>query len=172
MSAATPADAAWVVLGRIEGLYGVAGMVKVYSFTDERADILRYPRWWLQQGRDWRPYRVAMGRQQGKTLVAQLEGVVDREQARALLGKTIAVPREQLPPLPPGEYYWSQLEGLQVYNPQGQHLGQVDHLFETGANDVLVVRAVDGSEILIPYTVVQAVDLAAGRLEADWQLDY
>ena len=168
----SPDDADWVILGRIEGIFGVAGMVKVFSYTEYRPDILEFPTWWLGQPGNWRPYKVMEGREQAKTLVAQLEGVDDREQARALLGQSIAVPREQLPPLEADTYYWSELVGLQVLNPGGELLGILDHLFETGANDVMVVRAPAGGEILIPYTAVLAVDLAQQQIRVDWQADY
>lgn len=167
----SPEDADWVILGRIEGIFGVAGMVKVFSYTEYRPDILEYPTWWLGQPGNWQAYTLLEAREQGKTLVAQLEGVGDREQARALLGQSIAVPREQLPALDEDTYYWSQLVGLQVLNPEGEPLGIVDHLFETGANDVLVVRAA-GGEILIPYTAVLEVDLAQKQIRVDWQADY
>jgi 16S rRNA processing protein RimM len=90
------------------------------------------------------------------------------------------VPADRLPALAEGEYYWHQLEGLEVWcgasEGDGQVLlGTVDHLIETGANDVLVVRASPGSmdqrERLIPYLpgdVVTGVDLAAGRMEVNW----
>lgn len=168
----SPDEADWVVLGRIEGIFGVAGMVKVFSYTEYRPDILEFPVWWLGQPGAWTAWKVIFGREQGKSLVAQLEGVTDREQARVLLGQSIAVPREQLPVLEADNYYWSELVGLRVLDREGESLGTVDRLFETGANDVLVVRAPTGGEILIPYTAVLDVDLAQQQIRADWQADY
>lgn len=85
----------------------------------------------------------------------------------------IGVRRDQLPATAPDEYYWNDLLGLEVMNLQGEPLGRVDHLIETGANDVLVVRG--ERERLIPFVlnqVVMRVDLKAGEIEVDWDKDY
>ena len=165
----------WVVLGQVQGVSGVSGLLKVYSYTEKMADIFQYRQWWLQhpQGQEWRPYALVMGRQQGKTLVAQLDGVSDREQAKSLTGALIAIPRAELPALPAGEYYWSDLVGLEVFNREGERLGQIEKILPTGANDVLVLRTEDGAERLIPYGhLVLQVDLQARRMDVDWQADY
>ncbi|MCY1431600.1 Ribosome maturation factor RimM [compost metagenome] len=111
-------------------------------------------------------------------LTAKIKGLDDREEARGYAGFLICVPRSQLPALQDDEYYWYQLEGLKVINQDGQLLGQVDHLLETGANDVLVVKPCTGSlddrERLLPYTgqCVQSVDLSAGEMRVDWDADF
>lgn len=163
-----------VVLGRISGIHGVRGEVKVFSETRERAGILEYPLWQLRVSSGWRAVRLLGGHVQGSgVVVARLEGVEDRDQARALIGTEIAVRREELPPPGPGTYYWADLEGLTVVNQDGVVLGTVSHLFETGANDVLVV--VDGErERLIPYTreAVKQVDLQARTIRVDWDPEF
>lgn len=170
----TPSRAAEnpVVMGRVIGLFGVRGWVKVYSHTRDKADLLHYRCWLVQRPEGWREYRVAEGRAQGPGLVARLEGIEDRDQASGLVGSDIAVPQADLPPPAPGEYYWTQLEGLRVVNQDGIELGQVSHLFETGANDVMVVRG--ERERLIPYIrdVVKQVDLAAGEMRVDWDAEF
>lgn len=163
-----------VVLGRISGIHGVRGEVKVFSETRERAAILDYPLWQLRLAGGWKAVRLLGGHVQGSgVVVARLEGVEDRDQARALIGTEIAVRREELPPAEPGTYYWADLEGLTVVNLEGVVLGTVSHLFETGANDVLVV--VDGErERLIPYTreAVKQVDLQARTIRVDWDPEF
>ncbi|HEB76976.1 MAG TPA: 16S rRNA processing protein RimM, partial [Methylothermaceae bacterium] len=102
-------------------------------------------------------------------------GIDTRDQAEALKGAQISIAREQLPDLPPGEYYWTDLIGLRVIDTEGRDLGQVANLLETGANDVLIVRGAGRREILIPWIrdrVIRKVDLAAGRIEVDWDPDY
>lgn len=162
----------FVVLGRISGIYGVQGWVKVYSETRIRADILGYDQWWLRRPGGWQKVRLIEGRMQGEGVIARLEGVNDRDAARGLIGTEIAVLRRELPPAEPGEYYWSDLEGLRVVNLDGVELGTVSHLFETGANDVLVV--VGERERLIPFTrdAVKEVDLQARLLRVDWDADF
>jgi 16S rRNA processing protein RimM len=161
----------WVVLGRIAGVYGVKGWVKVVSETDPPANILGYAPWRLSQGdRQW---EVELeGRPHGKGVIAHLRGCDDRDQAARLVGATIAVDRERLPPAAEGEYYWTDLEGLRVRNLQGIELGCVDHLFETGANDVMVVRG--ERERLLPFidSVILRVDLPGGLISVDWDADF
>jgi 16S rRNA processing protein RimM len=162
-------------VGRVVGLYGVQGWVKIESWTEPRLRIFDYQPWLLVSAPGVeREVDGVKGRAQGKGMVAQLPGVNDREQAMALVGQDIQVARSQLPSAASGEYYWVDLEGLAVSTADGVALGRVSHLFATGANDVLVVR--DGDrERLIPYvmgSVVLAIDLAAQQMVVDWDPDF
>jgi 16S rRNA processing protein RimM len=159
-----------LLLGRISGIYGVKGWIKVFSYTRPAENILNYPSWYLKHRDEEMFYKVREGRPQGKGLVASLEGIEDRDIARLLVGADIYIERDQLPSLPEGEYYWTDLLGLQVINRQGQSLGEVVEILETGANDVLVVKG--ESRELIPWvwgTYLLDVDLEAGRITVDWQ---
>jgi len=164
----------FVILGRVSGLHGVRGWMKVFSETREREAILDFDPWYLRVGGEWRAHKPLEGRMQGKGgVVARLEGVDDRDQAQVLIGAEIAVRREQLPKPKRGEYYWFDLEGLVVTNLEGVSLGTVSHLFETGANDVLVVT--DGErERLIPFTknAVKKVDLESRTMQVDWDAEF
>ncbi len=159
-------------LGRIVGLWGVRGWVKVESYTRDRAEICQYSPWLVGEGEAFESVDVAACRRHGPTVVACLTGYDDRTKAAALVGKTVAVPASALPSLGEGEYYWAQLEGLKVRNTEGLLLGVVSHLFETGANDVLVVQG--ERERLIPYIaeVVRKIDLANEVIEVDWDADF
>ncbi len=162
-----------VIVGRISGLYGVQGWVRVFSHTAPRASILNYSPWYLQQAGRWEERTLNAGRVHGKGIVAQLEGCSEREQAVALMGAVIAVRRDQLPAIAPGEFYWTDLEGLRVRTREGIELGVIDHLFETGANDVVVVKG--ERERLIPYIwkdVICSVDLEAGLMIVDWDPEF
>ena len=170
-----------VTLGRIAGLFGVHGWVKVHSYTRPPQAILEYDVWLVGKHCDWHTQQLREGRQQGRGIVARLADTSSREQASALVGADIGVPLEQLPALPQGEYYWAELEGLRVVNLEGLTLGVVSHLLETGANDVMVVvpegvsaRSVAAQSRLIPYVrqVVKQVDLESGIVRVDWNPDY
>lgn len=167
-----------IVLGKITSVHGVRGEVKIYSFTDPIDNLLGYPAWTLKRDGEVKQVELVSGRLQGKILVAKLKGLDDREVARTFAGFDICVPRALLPDLDDGEYYWHQLEGLKVIDLQGQLLGRLDHLLETGSNDVMVVKPCPGSlddrERLLPYTeqCVQKVDLAAGEMRVDWDADF
>lgn len=174
----TPSVEDLIVLGKITSVHGVRGEVKIYSFTDPIDNLLGYSAWTLKRDGEVKQVELVSGRLQGKILVAKLKGLDDREVARTFAGFDICVPRALLPDLDDGEYYWHQLEGLKVIDLQGQLLGRLDHLLETGSNDVMVVKPCPGSlddrERLLPYTeqCVQKVDLAAGEMRVDWDADF
>lgn len=150
------------------------GWVKLYSDTQPKENILTYQPLYLMQNGQWVEWQLERGRPQGKTVVAKFSGCNDRESARALIGLDIAVKRSQLSQsMESGEYYWTDLEGLTVINREGIILGQVDYLFETGSNDVLVVKG--ERERMIPYIwqqVVLEVDLLKGQIIVDWDVDF
>lgn len=174
MSAAQASSERQVAVGQVLGAYGVRGWLKVKSYTEPLDNILHYAPWRLEHKGQCSEHAVLAGKVQGGTVVVQLDGVHVREDAMALAGATVTVDRGCLPTLGRGEYYWTDLIGLAVTNLQGVSLGTVDRLFETGANDVLVVR--DGeTERLVPYVLGQYVldiDLAAGRMVVDWDPDF
>ncbi|WP_456404810.1 ribosome maturation factor RimM [Thiolapillus sp.] len=161
-----------VTLGRISGIHGVQGWLKIFSDTRPRENILKYSPWYLQRNQRWEKWIPVTGRRQGKLVLAKLQGCNDREAARELMDAEIAVQRAQLPKAK-DEFYWADLEGLQVITQQGVELGKVSHLFETGANDVLVVRG--DRERLIPWIwkqVILDVDLEQGRMIVDWDPEF
>lgn len=173
------AESPLVVLGKIVSVHGIRGAVKVYSHTDPLDNVLDYRTWTLRRGSELRTVSVTSGRLQGRVVVATLKGVSDRDQALEMVDFEICVPRSALPNLEEGEYYWHQLEGLQVITVDGQLLGRVDHLLETGSNDVMVVKPCDGSldqrERLLPYLPGQYVldiDLNAGVMQVDWDPEF
>ena len=164
-----------IVVGRVSGLHGVQGWVKVFSETSPRENILSYNPWYLRSPEGWNAYSVQAGRKQGKTLVAKLQGCNDREAARSLMGHEIAVERGQLGSYEArdGEYFWVDLEGLDVITTEGIELGRIDHLFQTGSNDVMVVKG--ERERLIPWLwrqVVEEVDLRQRRIVVDWDPEF
>ena len=107
-------------------------------------------------------------------LVARLHGVESREAAATLRGFEIGVPRAALRAPAPGEVYWADLVGLDVVNRQGMVLGCVADVAGYGAHPVLQVQATGEGVRLIPFVAayVDAVDLAARRIDVDWQPDY
>lgn len=162
-----------IVVGRIAGLYGLRGWVKVYSFTHPVDNIVGYNPWYLRHTDDWRLVELITGKRHGKTMIAKLQGIDDRNQASRLVGKDIAISPSQLKTLSEGEFYWSQLIGLRVVNLNGDSLGVVDHVLETRANDVLVLGG--QAEMLIPFVledIIKSVCLDEGRIVADWETNW
>ena len=167
------------VIGQVSSVFGVKGWLKVYSYTDPKEGILEYRDLTLVHQGQRIAAKVEEGRRQGQGIVVRLKGIDDRGLARTYCGADITVPTKELPPLPEGEYYWHQLEGLTVYTVANECFGRVDHLIETGSNDVLVVRATESSidqrERLIPYLpeqVVKSVSLAESAMIVDWDPEF
>lgn len=161
-----------VVVGRVRGIFGVKGWVRVQDYSSRIGDILQYDTWLLKQDQGWMVRTVLEGRLHQKGVVCHLKGCDNRAQAKELMDVDIAVAADRFGELEPGEYYWHQLEGLEVVNLSGENLGKVDRLLETGANDVLVLKG--EQERLVPYTpgVVAKIDLDRGRIQVDWEKDY
>lgn len=163
-------DSKPVVLGHISGLFGVKGWIKVHSYTKPREAILDYSDWLIDCDGELRHSKVAEGQRHGKTVIARLSGINDRDEAAEFIDCVISVSRESLPETAVDEYYWTDLEGLKVVHRDGTVLGKVSHLLETGANDVLVVQG--DQELLIPYVkedVIENVDLDNGVINVNWE---
>lgn len=167
-------DENFVTLGHVSGAHGIQGWIKVHSETSPRENILGYSPWQLVHEGRRETREVSSGRLQGKSVVAKLAGCNDRNQAEGLKGAEITVSRAALPETTrPGEYYWADLLGLRVETIDGIELGRIDRLFETGANDVIVV--VGERERLVPYIwgqVIREVDLGSGLMQVDWDPDF
>jgi 16S rRNA processing protein RimM len=183
-----------VILGRIAGVYGVKGWLKVFSYTEPMEAIVDYSPWYiraesrkpgLQNSRPWTEVKLEAGKRHAKTVIAKIEHCDDRDAAMSFVGAEIAIDNCQLEKLNgENEYYWRDLIGLRVINRQGVELGIVKSLMETGANDVLVVVSEiapeEGAEKekierLIPWTMnnaIIAVDLEKRMIEVDWDPDF
>jgi len=162
-----------ITVGKISGVFGIKGWVKVFSFTEYREDILNYSPWLLKKAGETKTLKVIDGHLQGKAVVAQLDGINDRDLAEKLVGWQIFISPGQLPKAAPGEYYWSDLIGLSVETTEGVRLGIVDSLLETGANDVLIVKG--DRERVLPFLQGQTIiniDLSAGKMVVDWDPDF
>lgn len=175
-------------MGRVVGVHGVRGWLKVESFTVPRASLTLYQPWRLRRGDaqmldESRLVEVVDARPQAQPLQVQLRDIDSRDAAQELVGSEIVVPRSELPDLPGGGHYWTDLEGMRVVTTDGIELGAVAHLFATGANDVMVVRSEvvrgDGvrgkQERLIPFTpghAVVKVDSTSRTIEVDWDIDF
>ncbi len=190
-----------VTLGRITGVYGVKGWLKVFSYTDPMETIVDYNPWFIRsEGRSkqaWNQIKLESGKRHAKTVVVKFAGCNDRDLAMTYIGMEIAIEKSQLESLKnKDEYYWHDLFGLRVINQQNIELGVVKDIMETGVNDVLVVVSeLDGTEAgtmeieateigtadsekrerLIPWTMhnaIVSVDLEKGVIEVDWDAEF
>lgn len=175
-----------LTLADVVGVYGIKGWVKLRLYLEQPDMLTTLNNIELVPAADGRrepakAIKVDAVRQQGKGFVAHLAGVDDRTAAEALRGYRLQVASADFPSAGEDEFYWRDLEGLRVWCQEGDSvalLGVVDHLLDTGANDVLVIKPTEGSvddkERLVPWLPEQnvaRVDLAAGELWIDWFVD-
>jgi 16S rRNA processing protein RimM len=193
-SQSLPGDA--LEVGRVVGAWGVKGWLRVQPFSDDAEALLASPRWFVMppEGAGGLPKGptaerfppslvITQVRPHGEGLVALPEGVQDRAAAEALRGARLFVSRSSFPAAGRDEYYWVDLIGLQVRNRQGDLLGEVSGLLDTGPHSVLRVTPPSApgdlppsaaDEILIPFVgaYVDDVDLSQRCITVDWGLDY
>lgn len=181
MAASTSVPDDLVLVGHVSGAYGVVGWIKIRPYSTDADALLQIKTWWLDKP-ELHDLDVLQVRRQGDDVVAQLVGIAGRDAAEALQGATVQVRRSHFPALAQGEFYWLDLIGLEVENLQGQHLGRVSDLMDNGVHPVLRVAVTGGAEgvvspsaeLLIPFVeqYIITVDPAAGKITADWGLDY
>lgn len=158
--------------------YGIKGWLWVFSETDERESIFQMQPWWMKTATGYKPLTVKDWRAQGQGLVACFEEVADRNVAETMHGTSIWVSKDSFPELGDDEYYWSDLIGLVVINEEGETLGEIKEMFETGAHEIISVKpsadSIDNEARLIPWhkEVVLSVDLEAKTMLVAWGADY
>ena len=157
-------------MGRIAAPHGVRGAVRVTPLCADPASLLAQPQWWLHGAAGWAPRQLRSGRERAGALVAELEGVGSRDDALALRGVEVGVPRERLPALAAGEHYQADVVGMAVVNRDGERLGEVAGFVESGAHPIVRVAGPGGAERLIPWVAryIDRVDASARRIDVDW----
>jgi 16S rRNA processing protein RimM len=163
----------WVILGRVSGVFGVKGWLKVQSYTEPRDNLAGFGVLTLRLNAADSHFEVEESQSRTGGVAVKLRGIDDRDRAREWVGADVVVERERLPTAGAGEHYWADLEGLEVVDLTGVVLGNVEYLLATGANDVLVLGG--SQQRLIPFivgSVVKQVDLGRGRIVVDWSPDY
>jgi 16S rRNA processing protein RimM len=163
-----------VTVGRVSGVFGTRGWLRVESYTRPLGQLGCYRPWLLRLDAGWTPFQVLESRQHHGGLIVSLDGVTARDSAAQLVRRDIAVDRTLFPDPAPGEFYWVDLIGLEVRNVAGIVLGRVRGMLETAAHDVVRVVGADGRERLIPFVrgvFIVEVDIEAGLLVVDWHPD-
>lgn len=166
-------DKQLINIGKISGVFGIKGWVKIFSHTSSRIDIVTYSPWLLKKQDKLFSVKVIKGQLQSKNVVAQLENIDDRDKALECVGADIFIQKNQLPALKENEYYWSDLIGLTVQNLEQITLGQITGMMETGSNDVLIVKG--ERERAIPFLQdvnIKNIDLVARIMIVDWDADF
>ena len=155
-------------MGRVAGSYGVRGWLKVAPEGGAAPGLAEATEWWI----GGKPHKV-VARIHGATVIAQVQGVANREEALKLKGLPVEVQRASLSDPGEGHYYHADLLGLEVVNGQGESLGTVKRMFSNGAQDVIEVQG-KGKTHLLPWVaaVVKEVDLKERRVLVEWGADW
>jgi 16S rRNA processing protein RimM len=163
-----------IIIGKVAMVHGINGLLKIQSFTESPHDLANYAELYIgNEKKGWQHYDVVRCHPHGRYLLLELSGLQDRTAAEAFKGLEIAVPEEALPAKNEDEYYWSELEGLTVVTTSGVLLGTIDYLFETGANDVMVVKG--DRERYIPFLmgdVIKSIDLDQNQMIVEWDPEF
>jgi 16S rRNA processing protein RimM len=169
-----PKPTEMVIIGKFGKTFGIKGWITVHSFTDPKENIVCYKNWYFKGGKtkEWTKIGIEQSSLRGKNILVKMFGCDTIEAATPFINAEIAIEKAELPPLTTGEYYWSELEGLNVINQQNEELGTVSHVFATGANDVLFVK--NHREHLIPFIkdVIIKVDLTKKLIVVAWDADF
>jgi 16S rRNA processing protein RimM len=159
-----------VLMGRVAGAFGVKGEIKVFPFGRDPGAFARAGLMLVGPNpASARPLTLAGLREHGGRLLVTVPEVQSREAAAKLGGLWVYLRETDLAPLDDGEYYWYQLKDALVVDSQGNELGRVKEIADLGAHDLLLVRAQDGKEALIPVVdgVVLEVRAAEGLVVVD-----
>ncbi len=161
-----------LLVGKINGFFGLQGWVKLMSYTEPRKNILSYHPWYFLEDGQYEKVVVTNGREQSKTIVAHIKDVDSRDQSQKFIGKDIYIDKEQLPKLNTGEYYWFEMIGFEVINQSNEKLGVVDYFVETGSNNVLVTKG--KKEHWIPYVepFLISTNSETKQITVDWDEDF
>ena len=163
-----------IYLGKITGVHGIKGWLKIQSFSSPPENILNYPLWIINNRGQEGFYSVEQGRKHSNKILVKLEKIDDRTKAESFINSKIKIMKSDLPKLPNESYYWSDLEGLSVLNSEEKLIGIVDSLIETGANDVMVVNTTKDKRILIPFVmheIIKEVSIELNYVKVDWSID-
>jgi 16S rRNA processing protein RimM len=164
-------SSALIQLGFVGAPFGVRGWIKLRSHTDPPERLLDHRNLCIGQGSARRTYRIEASGRSGGALTVKLAGVEDRDQAQALRGAQVCVPRSELPQREVKDFYRADLIGCEVVNLDGAGLGIVQHFIESPAQVLMVVRG--EQEFWIPAVPqhLRRIDLEARRVIVDWNAD-
>ena len=161
-----------ILVGKVTGVRGLKGQVRIASYTRPRSNILSYLPWTLVNDAHSFQTIPESGYIKGKSIIVSLKNVSAREPAEGLIGSEILVSKKSFPSLQEGTYYWDDLIGLSVFNLDGVLLGKIRDFMETGAHDIMCVDY-ENNQHLIPFvmhTFIVSVNLVAQKVVVNWEI--
>ena len=163
-----------IYLGKITGVHGIKGWLKVQSFSSPPENILNYSQWIINNQGEEDFYSIEQGRKQNNRIVVKLEKIDDRNIAESLINSKIQILRSDLPKLPNENYYWSDLVGLSVLNSEEKVIGKIESLIETAANDFMVINTAKDERVLVPFVmheIIKEVNVELNYIKIDWLIE-
>ena len=159
-------------IGKIIGLHGIKGWLKILSYTSPPENIFNYQSLIISNENMEETFHIENSRKQGKKILIKLDGIDDRTSGESLKESKIQIFRLDLPELSEDTYYWEDLLGFNVFNQNNINLGLVDSFIETGSNDVLVIRNEKKENTLIPFLMnktIKEVNLETKLIIVEWE---
>ncbi len=162
-----------LLVGKINGIFGVQGWIKIFSHTEPIANICKYIPLYTKSKDKFTKLNIANCKLHSKTIIAKIDAIDDCDKARELLGLAIYIDKLQLPKTNNNEYYYSDLINMAVVNKNNEDFGLVSYLFDNSAHVVLVTKD-DENEYLIPFIDPFIVDINIINkvITVDWGKDY
>ena len=156
----------YLEIGQIVNTFGIKGMVKIKPFTDDINRFDKLKKVYIKNKDGKKEYQIQEVKYHKNMVLMKLEGIDTPEQADLLRQSYLLVNRDDEEPLEEGVYYIVDLIGLEVYTDEDVLLGNVDDIFNTGSNDIYVVKDGKGKQVLLPGIpeVLKNVDLEKGRI--------
>lgn len=156
-----------VCVGRITGAHGIKGMVKIFSHAQNSDTLTKLGPLFDSHGK--RRFVLTKISPQGKLLLASVEGVTDRNAAEALSNTDLYLPREKLPRLEDGKFYYADLIGLEARDMNGQKMGRIAALHNYGAGDIIEIKPDSSESFLVSFNAdtVKKVSAADGYITID-----
>ena len=163
-----------IYLGRITGVHGIKGWLKIQSFSSPPENILNYPIWIINHQGEEDFYSIERGRKHHNKIIVKLEKIDDRTTAESLINSKILILRSDLPKLSNENYYWSDLVGLSVLSSEEEVIGKIESLIATGANDVMVINTSKDERVLVPFVmheIIKEVNVELNYIKIDWSIE-
>jgi 16S rRNA processing protein RimM len=149
-------DTEKILIAKIQAHQGLNGWLKIYSYSESKKKFSNYKHFFVIKNETYVRLDVE-DIQVTKSIKIKFKNFSLREDSDEYIGKNLYIDREQLVELDDNQYYWNDLIGLDVYLEEGEQIGVVKDIIETGSNDVLVIKGSKGGEILIPYVFGESI---------------
>ncbi len=151
----------YLELGQVANIFGIKGMIKIKLFTDDIEQFYDFEKIYIKSKKDIKEYNIQEVKYHKNMILLKLQGIDTPEQAELLKNSSIIMKRCDLKPLKEGQYYFVDLIGVDVYTDENILLGKLEDIYNTGSNDIYVVKNELGKQMLLPGTkdVIKQVSL-------------